>query len=258
MKKMVCLAVVLLAGLVAGGARAADRGPLKYAEGAFDPATGAYTVVKGDDLDAIAARFGVPVAELKAQNQLASDQIEVGRKLVIAESPRGTAASTGSAAVAPAVLEGKPGGPGTLELPNSRVLPIPTPPFAGTIMPNLIDSTPGWPPTIAPPEGAPNVLLVLIDDAGSPPTRRSAALSPRRRSTSSPRGLRYTQMHNTALCSPTRAALLAGRNHHVAGYGNVAEATTGYPGYDAVTGPRARRDDARAQRLFDRLVRQKP
>lgn len=52
-------------------------------------------------------------------------------------------------------------------------------------------------------------------------------------------GLRYTQMHNTALCSPTRAALLTGRNHHVAGFGNIAEASLGYPGYDTVTGPDA-------------------
>lgn len=46
------------------------------------------------------------------------------------------------------------------------MLPIPTPPFAGVIEPNLVNSTPGWPPTIMPPAGAPNVLLILIDDAG--------------------------------------------------------------------------------------------
>ena len=46
-------------------------------------------------------------------------------------------------------------------------------------------------------------------------------------------GLRYTQMHNTALCSPTRAALLTGRNHHSVGYGDVAEGAVGYPGYDS-------------------------
>ena len=51
------------------------------------------------------------------------------------------------------------------------------------------------------------------------------------------RGLRYTEMHNTALCSPTRAALLTGRNHHAVGFGSVAEASTGYPGYDFITRP---------------------
>jgi arylsulfatase len=95
-----------------------------------------------------------------------------------------------------------------------------------------------FPSTIAPPKDAPNVLLILIDDAGfgsnsvfggvvSTPTLEKLALQ----------GLRYTQMHNTALCSPTRAALLTGRNHHSVGYGDVAEGAIGYPGYDSITGP---------------------
>jgi hypothetical protein len=63
-------------------------------------------------------------------------------------------------------FQGTPGAPGTLEFPDSRVLPIPTPPFDGVINPNLIDSKPNWPSTIAPPKDAPNVLLILIDDAG--------------------------------------------------------------------------------------------
>jgi hypothetical protein len=56
--------------------------------------------------------------------------------------------------------------PPALEYSDSTVLPTPTPPFAGLIEANLVDSTPGWPPTIAPPAGAPNILLILIDDAG--------------------------------------------------------------------------------------------
>ena len=56
--------------------------------------------------------------------------------------------------------------PTAVEFPDSKVLPTPTPPFEGVIEPNFLESTPGWPPTIRPPEGAPNVLLVLIDDAG--------------------------------------------------------------------------------------------
>jgi arylsulfatase A-like enzyme len=51
------------------------------------------------------------------------------------------------------------------------------------------------------------------------------------------RGLRYTQMHNTALCSPTRGALLTGRNHHAVGFGSVSEAASGYPGYDSIIKP---------------------
>ena len=50
-------------------------------------------------------------------------------------------------------------------------------------------------------------------------------------------GLRYTQFHSTALCSPTRAALITGRNHHSVGFGVITEMSTGYPGYDSVIGP---------------------
>jgi arylsulfatase len=90
---------------------------------------------------------------------------------------------------------------------------------------------PGWPPTVMPPEGAPNVLLILIDDAGFGSNSAFGAVVPTPTVDKlAQRGLRYTQMHNTALCSPTRAALLTGRNHHAVGFGMVAEASTGYPG----------------------------
>jgi arylsulfatase A-like enzyme len=135
-------------------------------------------------------------------------------------------------------LQGEPGAPGALEFPNSRVLPVPTPPFTGVINPNLIDSQPSWPSTIAPPTDAPNVLLILIDDAGYGSNSAFGGVVPTPTLEKlAQRGLRYTQMHNTALCSPTRAALLTGRNHHSVGYGDVAEGAVGYPGYDTVTGP---------------------
>ena len=70
MKKTIFSALALVICLVASGAQAADRGPLKYAEGQYDAASGAYTVVRGDDLDAIAERFGVTVAELKEANDV--------------------------------------------------------------------------------------------------------------------------------------------------------------------------------------------
>jgi arylsulfatase A-like enzyme len=135
-------------------------------------------------------------------------------------------------------FQGAPGSPGTLEFPNSRTLPTPIPPFTGVINPNLIDSTPSWPSTIAPPKDAPNVLLILIDDAGYGSNSVFGGVVPTPTLEKlAQRGLRYTQMHNTALCSPTRAALLTGRNHHSVGYGDVAEGAVGYPGYDTVTGP---------------------
>lgn len=130
------------------------------------------------------------------------------------------------------------GSPAATQFPDSTVLPTPTPPFAGVIQPNLVDSTPGWPPTIAPPAQSPNVLLILIDDAGYGSNSVFGGIVPTPTLDKlAQRGLRYTQMHNTALCSPTRAALLTGRNHHAVGFGNVAEGSSGYPGYDTVTGP---------------------
>ena len=119
--------------------------------------------------------------------------------------------------------------PTATQFPNSTVLPTPTPPFEGVIEPNFLQSTPGWPPTITPPVGAPNVLLVLIDDAGFASNSAFGGVVPTPTVDKlASRGIRYTQMHNTALCSPTRAALLTGRNHHAVGYGMVAEAATGY------------------------------
>lgn len=128
--------------------------------------------------------------------------------------------------------------PGTVAFVDSRVLPTPTPPFAGVIEPNLVDSTPGWPPTIMPPAESPNVLLILIDDAGYGSNSAFGGVVPTPALDSlARRGISYTQMHNTALCSPTRAAMLTGRNHHNVGFGMVAEGATGYPGYDSIIPP---------------------
>src|SRR5690348_14348988 len=122
--------------------------------------------------------------------------------------------------------------PTATEFPDSKVIPTPTPPFAGFIEPNYVNSTPGWSPTVMPPEGAPNVLLVLIDDAGFGSNSAFGGVVPTPTLDKlAQRGLRYTQMHNTALCSPTRAALLTGRNHHAVHTGMVVEGATGYPGY---------------------------
>lgn len=135
-------------------------------------------------------------------------------------------------------LSGPMGAPNTFEFLDSHVLPTPTPAFSGIIMPNFIDSTPAWPPTIAPPTTAPNILLILIDDAGFGSNSTFGGVVPTPvLDNLAQRGLRYTQMHNTALCSPTRAALLTGRNHHSVGYGMVAEGASGFPGYDTITGP---------------------
>ncbi len=117
------------------------------------------------------------------------------------------------------------------------VLPIPDRPRTGLITFDAKDPDSQYPPIaqLRPPTGAPNVLIVLIDDAGfgsssafggpcnTPNAERLAA-----------GGLKYTRFHTTALCSPTRQALLTGRNHHSVGMGAITEVATGAPGYSSV------------------------
>ena len=88
---------------------------------------------------------------------------------------------------------------------------------------------------MVPPKGAPNVLLIMTDDSGfgAPGTFGGVVPTPALDRIANA-GLRYTNFHSTSLCSPTRAALITGRNHHVAGFGVVGEIATGFPGYDSV------------------------
>jgi arylsulfatase A-like enzyme len=116
-----------------------------------------------------------------------------------------------------------------------NVLPHPEPPFGGKIARTAKDSTPDFPKGIEAPEGAPNVLLILMDDVGfgasstfggpiDTPTFQRLADN----------GLRYNTFHTTALCSPSRAALITGRNHHSVASGVITEMATGYPGYNSL------------------------
>jgi arylsulfatase len=128
-----------------------------------------------------------------------------------------------------------PGSPGATTTIDGEQLPPPPQKFGGKIERNAADSTPYWPARVVPPKDAPNVLLIMTDDTGfgvsttfggvvpSPALDRIAA-----------NGLRYTNFNSTALCSPTRAALITGRNHHSMGFGVVAEQSTGYPGYNSI------------------------
>src|SRR5215467_5547856 len=113
-----------------------------------------------------------------------------------------------------------------------EVLPRPEPPFKGVIGETYKNSTPDKIPLVKAPDGAPNVLVVLIDDSGFGQWSTFGGLIPTpnldRLAAS---GLRYTRFHTTALCSPTRAALLTGRNHPSAGTGTITELGSGYPGY---------------------------
>lgn len=116
-------------------------------------------------------------------------------------------------------------------------LPIPDLAYTGTVTYDATDPDTTYPPIekLKPPTGAPNVLVILIDDTGfgassafggpvnTPTFERVAAM-----------GLKYTRFHTTALCSPTRAALLSGRNHHTVGMGGITEIATSAPGYNSL------------------------
>ena len=115
---------------------------------------------------------------------------------------------------------------------DRTVLPVTPPDFAGKIGDNYKESTPDWTPVlpVQAPNGAPNVLLIVLDDVGygqlgayggpieTPNLDKLAS-----------EGVRYTDFHTTALCSPTRAALLTGRNHHSVGLAAITEGATGFP-----------------------------
>src|SRR5262245_1524140 len=94
------------------------------------------------------------------------------------------------------------------------------------------ESTPDFPPVKTPPKGSPNILLVLLDDVGFGwPSVNGGLVRMPVAERLAKRGLFYNQFHTTALCSPTRAALLTGRNHHSVATGVIQEMATGYPGY---------------------------
>ncbi|WP_198651591.1 sulfatase-like hydrolase/transferase [Dyella sp. C11] len=116
-------------------------------------------------------------------------------------------------------------------------LPLSPAGFKGTIGTTYKDSKSDFPQPIAPPKGAPNVLIILIDDLGYAGTSTYGGIIPTPNIDKlAHEGLIYTEMHNTALCSPTRAALLSGRNHHDVGMASITEGATGFPGYNSIWG----------------------
>jgi arylsulfatase len=130
---------------------------------------------------------------------------------------------------------GTPGSPSATTTIDGKSIPAPPVPFAGKIGLTTADSKPGWPPTIVPPKGAPNVLLIMTDDQGYGVCSTFGGVIPTpAMDRLAKTGLRYTHFNSTALCSPTRAALITGRNHHSSGFGVIGEMSTGYPGYNSV------------------------
>ena len=132
-------------------------------------------------------------------------------------------------------ITGVPGSPSATTTISGKQLPPPDPKFGGVIKEKASESKAYWPPRVVPPKGAPNVLLIMLDDAGFGAHSTFGGVVPTPAlDRIAKSGVRYTNFHSTSLCSPTRAALITGRNHHAAGYGVVGEAATGFPGYDSI------------------------
>jgi arylsulfatase A-like enzyme len=143
---------------------------------------------------------------------------------------------TGSSGT-PIETTGVIGSPNATTTISGRQLPPPAPKFAGVIKDDALQSKQWWAPRVVPPKKAPNILLIMTDDAGFgvPSTFGGVIPTPTMDSVAAS-GLRYNRIFSTALCSPTRAALITGRNHHSVGFGVIAEQATGFPGYDSVIG----------------------
>jgi arylsulfatase A-like enzyme len=148
---------------------------------------------------------------------------------------RGTATNRPTPADAAPQVTGEPGSPSATTSISGQQLPAPDPKFGGVIKDNALQSKAWWAPRIVPPKGAPNVLLIMTDDVGfGAPSTFGGVIPTPALDRIAKSGLRYTQFHSCALCSPTRAALITGRNHHSAGFGVVSEQSTGFPGYNSL------------------------
>jgi len=143
---------------------------------------------------------------------------------VLASAPAGAQQTTGV-----------PGSPGATVTIDGHVLPPPPSRFGGEIELNAAESKAYWPARVVPPKGAPNILLIMTDDVGfAAPSTFGGIIPTPALDRIAANGLRYTNFHTTSLCSPTRAALITGRNHHSVGFGVVTEQSTGFPGYNSI------------------------
>src|SRR5215467_2433680 len=117
-------------------------------------------------------------------------------------------------------ITGKPGSPDATTTISGKQLPPPDPTFGGVIKEKASESQAWWPPRVVPPKGAPNVLLIMTDDSGfGAPSTFGGVIPTPALDRIAVNGLRYTNFHSTSLCSPTRAAIITGRNHHSVGFG---------------------------------------
>ena len=156
---------------------------------------------------------------------------------------------------------GAPGSPDATTTIDGRYLPPPPQPFQGEIDLNARQSKPAWPARIVPPKGAPNILLILTDDVGfGAPSTFGGVIPTPALDRIAANGLRYTNFHSTSLCSPTRAALITGRNHHSVGFGVISESRDRLPRLQQRHRQGQRHDwpHSPRERLQDLVVRQEP
>ena len=143
--------------------------------------------------------------------------------------------AVGCLSVSAQQITGTVGAPGATTTIDGKQIPPPVPEFGGVINEKASDSKAWWAPRVVPPKGAPNVLLIMTDDQGfGAPSTFGGVIPTPAMDRIARAGLRYTNFHSTSLCSPTRAALITGRNHHSVGFGVVGEMATGFPGYDSI------------------------
>jgi len=156
-----------------------------------------------------------------------------GRMLLI--SMLGACTVVGSCLAGTEQVTGVLGSPSATTTISGKQLPAPEPKFGGDIKQDALQSKPWWAPRIVPPKQAPNILLIITDDAGfAVPSTFGGVIPTPTLDRVAEEGLRYNNIHSTALCSPTRAALITGRNHHSAGFGVISEQATGFPGYNSI------------------------
>ena len=182
-------------------------------------------------------------------------------KLVVAITVSGVAFAFSSSRCIAQQVTGELGSPSATTTISGKQLPPPDPKFGGVIKEKASESKAWWPPRVVPPKGAPNVLLIMTDDAGfGAPSTFGGVIPTPALDRIAKNGLRYTQFHSTSLCSPTRAALITGRNHHVDGLWRRGRSGDGVSGvrFGHQEGCRHDRHDPEGERLRDVVVRQEP
>ena len=168
-----------------------------------------------------------------------------GRTLIFGVVAALTAAASGLGMAQQ--VTGVLGSPSATTTISNKQLPAPDPKFGGVIKDGALQSKAWWAPRVVPPKQAPNVLLIITDDSGfGVPSTFGGVIPTATMDRIANEGLRYNRVFSTALCSPTRAALITGRNHHSAGFGVISEQSTGFPGYNSIIG----RDKATIGRML--------